>query len=224
MIKTIFFDIDNTLYSYTQAHAAAFPVVCDYAREQLGLKDFAADWAAHIKSHAAEIGPQSAIHSRLIRCLRILEQHNKPLEYAQVLDRLYWETLIQAAVPEPGVPECLRTLRQRGYVLGIATNMTLDWQLSKLKRLAILDNFRYIISSEEAGAEKPDPRFFQTCLRYAHCQPDECLMVGDSLSGDVLGAEAIGMKALWYAPEDQLSKHPGFHHFSQLEALIEQCD
>ena len=39
MIKAVIFDIDNTLYSYDNAHARAFPELLLYAKEELGIPE-----------------------------------------------------------------------------------------------------------------------------------------------------------------------------------------
>lgn len=223
MIKAIFFDIDDTLYSYKAAHKVAFERVCAYAEETLGispqvLKDH---YDAQMDIMKARMGHQAAIHSRLIRFLGLLEEQKKPLEYARLLDSLYWNTLIDAAVAEPGCRECLEDLKKAGYVLGVGTNMTLDWQLCKLEKLGLIQYFSYVVSSEEAGLEKPDRRLFDLCAQKAGAAPEECLFVGDSLKSDVLGAEKAGMRALWYAPgETGFEAHPGISHFSQLQGRI----
>ena len=54
-------------------------------------------------------------------------------------------------------------LRQRGLVTAVGTNMTLDWQLEKLSRLGLLEEFSLVVSSEEAGAAKPEKAFFLYC-------------------------------------------------------------
>lgn len=52
--------------------------------------------------------------------------------------------------------------------------------------------------------------------------PKNACLWGDSLKGDVLGAENAGMRALWYAPEQsQFQLHPGFSHYSQLKKPID---
>ena len=112
-----------------------------------------------------------------------------------------------------------------GYILAdkwFGTNMTLDWQLVKLEKLGLLPFFSFVVSSEEAGVEKPHPGLFALCAEKAGVSPEECLLVGDSLKGDVLGAENAGMRALWYAPEQsQFQQHPGFSHYSQLKKQID---
>ncbi len=226
MIKAVFFDIDDTLFTFEKAHAAAMPSLCRYAWEQLGIdpEAFAFAYNDQYRRMAEEIGPQAAIHNRMIRFLRILKENGKPLSFAPVLNDLYWNAVLAAGGPEPGAPECIRSLRQKGYILGVASNMTLDWQMRKLETIGVLPYFHCIVTSEEAGTEKPDKRFFDLCIRYAGCRPEECLMVGDSLELDILGAENAGMHALWYAEPDKLTAHTGFSHYSQLEDRIAALD
>ena len=223
MIKAILFDIDDTLYSYKAAHEVAFARVCAYAEEALGIppEELKRLYNEEMESMKLLVGSQAAVHNRLIRFLRILERLRLPLSAARTLDSLYWNTLIDAAVPEPGCREALESLKQSGYILGVGTNMTLDWQLVKLEKLGLLPLFSFVVSSEEAGVEKPRPGLFDLCAKKAGVSPAECLFVGDSLKGDVLGAENAGMKALWYAPQQaDFETHPGFSHFSQLPNRI----
>ena len=223
MIKAIFFDVDNTLYSETKAHAIAFPKVQEYAQVHLGLPSalFEQLYKDEMDEMKALLGKNAAIHNRMIRFLRILEKRGLPLYHAKVLNDLYWNTLVENAQPEEGIQDCLELLRSRGYLLGIGTNMTLDWQMAKLQKIGLIDEFSLLLSSEEAGTEKPDPAFFQMCARKAQLSPSQCLYIGDSLQGDVRGAENAGMQALWYAPDvTDFSRHAGFSHYSQLQNLL----
>lgn len=222
MIKAVFFDIDDTLFTFEKAHRAALKTLCCYVWELLQIPPdaFAAAYYEHYRRMEAEIGPQASIHSRTVRFARILREYGKPLSYAPVLTDLYWNAVLAAGGPEPGAPECVRSLREKGFFLGIASNMTLDWQMRKLESIGILPCFDCIVTSEEAGIEKPHKGFFDLCIRYAGCTPAECLMVGDNLKLDIHGAEAAGMHALWYAKPEMLSAHPGFSHYSQLESQI----
>jgi 2-haloacid dehalogenase len=57
-----------------------------------------------------------------------------------------------------------------------------------------------IFISESVGSIKPTAAFFDHVLRDLGCRPEECLMVGDSLSNDIRGAKAAGMDTCWYNP------------------------
>jgi len=99
-----------------------------------------------------------------------------------------------------GVRETLDELRRRGLALGIVSNIDKD-QLEHLGRLAELPRyFDWLLSSEEAGSCKPDAGIFAEALRRARCAPEEALFVGDSLSADIAGANAAGIRSvlLWH--------------------------
>lgn len=221
MIKAVIFDIDNTLYSYDDTHPAALAAVCEYGQRELGIpgEELAALLKQHNKTITAELGPQASIHNRMLRYLRIMEEKHLPLYYAYRMNRLYWDTLIAASQPSPGAADCMKALKAAGYTIGIGTDMTLDFQLEKLEHLQLLQYIDFVVSSEEAGAEKPSLKLFALCARKAGVQPEECLFIGDSLKKDVQGAAAAGMKSVWYSAETQ----PGVisvSHFSELPEIV----
>ena len=80
--------------------------------------------------------------------------------------------------------------------------MTAYIQYKKLEKLGVLKYLDFIVTSEEAGEEKPTPRFFELCVKKAGCKPEECVFIGDSLKKDVQGAADAGLAAVWYDPED----------------------
>ena len=221
MIKAVIFDIDNTLYCYDTAHTAAMEALHGYARAELGISPAELDMLLKEKQQQikAELGDQAAIHNRGIRCLRVLEQLKMPLRHASRMEKLYWNTLISVSAPNPGVLECLKALKDGGYTLGIGSDMTLDFQLEKLERLGLIDFFDFIVTSEEAGCEKPNSRFFSLCARKAGAAPEECVFVGDNLKKDILGSMAVSMKAVWYTRKEQ-EQYPAVSHFGQLPGLI----
>lgn len=57
-------------------------------------------------------------------------------------------------------------------------------------------------SKGDAAAEKwqsdCQKNFYELCIEKAGCLPEECLMIGDSLEKDVLGAKAAGMQAMQF--------------------------
>lgn len=204
MIKAVIFDVDDTLYNYTKAHEKAFEVLLDYADRELGLPRETFEELQQ-KTHAglrASIGEVSAIHNRCIRFQMILESRGLPLSpHVLKMYDLYWDTLIEASVPSSGAPEAVRQLKERGIRIGIGTDMTARMQFKKLEALGLLPDIDFIVSSEEAGVEKPEAAFFALCVRKAGCKREECLFIGDSLKKDVQGAVSAGLKAAWYRPE-----------------------
>jgi len=204
--KAAVFDIDETLYPLAAANAAAMEETEARAARLLGVpaETFRAayrrafDW--QIGNHADNAG----FHSRAVRCQRALEELGLPLRFAMPLSDFYWDELLKriaAAGPADGAPELLDALRARGVRIGVGSDMTADWQLRKLEKLGLLDRIDFVVTSEEAGVEKPAPGFFALCLEKAGCAPGECVFVGDNLRKDALGALAAGMRGVWLQPD-----------------------
>ncbi len=204
MIKTVIFDVDNTLYSYTEAHKEAFKALTAYAEEKLGLsqEDFEKLHQDTEKELRAYMGNVAALHNRCIRYQVMLERRGIPL-YPHVLkmNDLYWNRLLEAAEPSDGALDTIKALKGQGIRIGIGTDMTARVQFLKLETLGILSYVDFLVSSEEAGAEKPEQAFFARCVEKAGCGADECLFVGDNLTKDVLGAVDAGLHGVWYCPK-----------------------
>ena len=92
----------------------------------------------------------------------------------------------------------LDILRTKGYRLFAASNSFGHLQRRRLERAGILPYFEDTYISMDIGYDKPDIRFFQEALRRCGLQPNEVLMIGDSMTTDVLGAQAAGIEALFF--------------------------
>ena len=104
----------------------------------------------------------------------------------------------------------LATLRQRGFLLGVATNRPWGGPSFRddLQALGLLDYLdpRAIAVSADLGVRKPHPALFLHALQGVGVAPQEAAMVGDSLRKDILGAQALGMIAVWTPRPKQLRK------------------
>ena len=130
----------------------------------------------------------------------MLEAAGLPIAAAPLLSARYWEVFLQTLEPEPGMPDALRSLKEMGLRVGVGTNMTADLQFEKLRRLGVLPLLDFLVTSEELGVEKPDPRLFALCAEKAGTVPERCVFVGDSLTNDAAAANAAGMLGVWYRP------------------------
>lgn len=225
MIRAVIFDIDNTLYSYDNCHIVAWDALCRYAQQNLGMsrEQFTRSHTAAAETVAQRLGaPCAALHDRLLRYQVLLEENGLALGHALPMSERYWDTLIAAATPAPGIMQCLSALKQAGYILGIGTDMTIDVQLKKLNALKMLQFFDFIVSSEEVLAEKPSQKLFQCCAHKAGVPAEQCLFVGDHLKKDIQGAENAGMTPVWYCPdEDQARAHPEYTHITHYDQLLQ---
>ena len=104
--------------------------------------------------------------------------------------------------------DTLAALRQRGYLLGVVTNRLWGGApfLEDLRLIGLLEYFdlKDIAISGDLGIRKPNPDIFQYTMRALRVTPQETAMIGDSLSADVLGAQSLGICAIW-RPKSWLS-------------------
>lgn len=112
----------------------------------------------------------------------------------------YFRNLGQGGAVYPGVLELVRDLSQR-YEMYIVTNGNAATQKTRLEHSGLLDYVKAYFVSEDAGAAKPDLRYFQYVFsRIPGFEKDQTLLLGDSLTSDMLGAQNAGLDSLWYCP------------------------
>ena len=121
-------------------------------------------------------------------------------EHLERFRQMQWDRHRRDFVLRAGVLDTLGALRDRGLHVGMVSNIDED-QLDHLIDVAGLrDAFDSLLSSEAAGACKPDPAIFAEALRRAGCAPSEALFVGDTLAQDIAGANRAGMRSvlIWH--------------------------
>ena len=142
---------------------------------------------------------------------------------AEQVARAYEENLSQGHYFLPGAEEALKSLSQT-YKLYLASNGTARVQAGRLKSAGIIPYFQEIFVSEEMGYNKPDPAYFDACFaRIPGFRKDRAMMVGDSLTSDILGGIQAGIATCWVNPHHKTGEiHPDYEIESivQLEALL----
>ncbi len=97
--------------------------------------------------------------------------------------------------PCEGVFSLLAFLRRRGYSLGLLSNVS-SVHKEPWSRLAMEPMFDAGSFSCDAGVCKPEKRLYLDLCARLGAEPEETLMVGDSLPNDVMAPRALGMRAL----------------------------
>lgn len=81
------------------------------------------------------------------------------------------------------------------YRLAVLSNADDDFLHEALDRNGL--RFDVVVSSEQAGAIKPDPAIFRHLLERLDLPPEEVLYAGDNPIPDVLGPRQAGLRAAW---------------------------
>ena len=126
----------------------------------------------------------------------------------------------------PGAEEAVASLSQK-YRLFLASNGTASVQAGRLTSANLYRFFETVFISQELGFNKPAKEFFDACFaRIPDFDPKKAVMVGDSLTSDILGGKNAGITTVWVNPERRLP-HPEIvpdyeiESLAQLEALLE---
>ncbi|MDV3103257.1 TIGR02253 family HAD-type hydrolase [Thermococcus waiotapuensis] len=96
----------------------------------------------------------------------------------------------------PDVPPVLEWLKEEGYLLGVVTSGP-EYQKVKLKITGLDRYFDVVVIREDVGEIKPSPKIFLYALETLEVNPENAVMVGDSLWQDVYGGKNVGMKTAW---------------------------
>lgn len=96
-----------------------------------------------------------------------------------------------------GWPETKNVLGQlkKEYALGIVTNCSEKLGRQAAEQIGV--NFDVIVTAEQAGFYKPDPRPYQLALELAGVKPSEAVFVAGS-AYDMLGTSKVGLKTIWH--------------------------
>lgn len=198
MIKAVFFDFVGTLLSKEYEDTTHQNVIKEVLREVKAenvdpkevwkeyealtserFKEFAGKPYKPIKLLEEEVMQELAEKYGFELSPRFWEIH---LKMHQQYGRLYDEAV-----------ETLKTLKERGYHVGLITDSDSEYLKAHLEALGILELFDSITTSEEAGFYKPHPRIFELALEKANVKGEEAIYVGDNPLKDCVGARQVDM-------------------------------
>jgi putative hydrolase of the HAD superfamily len=188
----VLFDTDNTLYPYDPAHKAAMDAVRAKAMRLFGVEKEKFDEAFGVARNAVKkrLHETASSHSRLLYFQRMLEIMGLGSQVLLALDleQTYWRTFLGNAKLFEGVKEFLDDLRIAGIPTAIVTDLTAQIQFRKIVYFGLDHYFDYIVTSEEAGYDKPNSAPFEIAIQ--KMQPKgECIwMIGDNPITDIGGA------------------------------------
>ncbi|WP_079203833.1 HAD family hydrolase [Pseudomonas sp. CC6-YY-74] len=204
-IKLITFDLDDTLWDIT-------PVMLD---AEATLRN----WLA---LHAPRLGAVPVEHLWTIRARLLHAEPSLKYRLSELRRRILHDALAGAGYPpseavalaEYGfqvflaarhrvelfaeVHPTLETLANR-FQLGVITNGNAD-----VRRLGLADYFQFALCAEELGVGKPDPKPFQEALKRAGVAAQHAVHIGDHPSDDIAGAQAAGLRAIWFNPQGKV--------------------
>lgn len=226
---TILWDLDQTLLDFNRSMDYAFRKV--FARFELPVDDEIVARYAEINQgfwNRLELGEVTKEQVTVGRFRTLFQElqidHVKPEE----INVVYQKELGSVYFYLEGAKELVTLLRQKGYRQYIVTNGVNSTQENKV-RLSGLDRIMDgVFVSEVMGYPKPMKAFFDACFAaLPETRREECILVGDSLTSDMRGANNAGIAACWYNPgrsvkEIDVRTDYEIHRLEELLPILEQ--
>jgi putative hydrolase of the HAD superfamily len=194
-VKAIIFDLDNTLYDetlYLKSVFSAFLKVNNLAHR---IDDVVPKITKCFRDNNNDI----------IRGMLKLVQLDNRQFHNQLFD-LYCNhnADIKLSIDNK---KLLLLLRKQGFSIGILTNGVVQVQQNKVHLLGLAELVDIVVYAREKGPkfEKPHGFAFKKVCQKLHVEPASCVMVGDNLECDIVGALNFGLSVVYLKRDMNLS-------------------
>lgn len=203
-VKVAFIDIDNTLLDFDAYVITALK--SGFEKFNLGeYKDNVYEVFTKINTKLwKQLEDKEITFPELKRIRFALVMKELNIDFDGVEFETYFrEKLFHTAIPIDGAYDLLNDLKSK-CILCTASNGPYEQQINRLTVCDMLKYFDYNFISEKLGVSKPSKDFFIKALeeinrnRIEKIQMDECVMIGDSMTSDMMGAFNSGMKSIFF--------------------------
>ncbi len=198
MITTVFIDIDNTMLD--------FDVCATYAMT-MGLEKYGRKYETGLFEcfkkindnlwRRIEDGTLSKDGLKKIRWNTVFDAFGIKGIDGPEFEEVFHDYLAVSAEPVAGAHEILKYLSAK-YRLFATSNGPYGQQKFRLDKADMEKYFSGLFISETVGAMKPTKEYFDYCVENAGANRDEIMLIGDSLTADILGGKNAEIKTIWF--------------------------
>lgn len=226
MVEFLFLDMDNTILDFDMAERIALPKTLAAfgisASDDLVARYHAINKTCWEMLERGEI-VRAEIGTR--RFGELFAQEGVEGD-AEACNELYLKNLAIGHYFLPGAEEAVHRLSKK-YRLYIASNGTASVQAGRMTSANLYPYFEKVFVSQEVGANKPAKEFFdRSFAQIPDFDPQKAMIVGDSLTSDILGGINAGIATCWVNPEHKpvnpdIQPDYEIENLAQLEELLE---
>lgn len=202
MIKTVMFDLDDTLFDHKYSRLCALEAMRRENKviSKASLKELEREHEILLSGNYLKVLDRTLTikDSMVERTYQLFAKYGVVLTEAEaenytIIYKKEYESNRKAI---PGVIDLIRKLKD-SVKIGIVTNGMYDIQMEKVRICQLEDMLDFLILSDEIGARKPEKAIFEAALLKSESNPEEVVFIGDSWSSDVIGATNCGIKSIW---------------------------
>ena len=210
--KTLLFDLDDTLINNSESMKYAFLKVLEVLKINYSDKLFEM-WERfdfeyyNIWEKKQIILLDSKIQDRntFLRANRFIvffEELELTIEEAVLLNNLYCNNLGKNILEIDNSSKVIKELRKTHQIV-ITTNGPHKAAIEKVKKIDIYPHITHIITSDEAGFNKPSAQFFEYAIsKIENKDKRTMLLIGDGLNTDIIGGMNNGIDTCWFNPKE----------------------
>lgn len=224
--KHIFFDLDHTLWDFEKNSSETLvEIYFQFGMDELGKfsrEEFILKFHS-VNKFLWSLYHQGIIDRERLRSKRfgmVFEKLSVPhLFPAEEIAEEYLMKCPKKAHLFPYALDVLRYLRQH-YILHIITNGFEEVQFIKLSTSKIQHYFSEIVTSDVSGFNKPHKGIFDFALHRINAFCSDCIMIGDDLEADILGAKNASIDHIYFNPTKIPHKEAVTHEINCLSELM----
>lgn len=198
--RHLFFDLDHTLWDFeANARATLSELYSSLALLDRGVNDFDLFYRNYL-AHNDKLWERyrnGYIKQEELRVKRmwlsLLDFKIADDKLAQEMSTRFLDLLPTRTILFPHTKEILQYLLDKNYQLHLITNGFEKTQHSKLRYSGLDIYFKEVITSEGSNSLKPQKEIFTFALKRAVANPEESIMIGDTIEVDILGAYNAGI-------------------------------
>lgn len=222
--STLLFDLDNTLLDFSKDEKEALIKtlkLCNLPYDDKTVSTYVKvndeRWKEFEKGNITKDDIKKTRFK--IFCQRLsLKPQMSPLE----MDTTYRSLLSEGGNLLDGALPLLKVLAENGYELYAVTNGIESTQKKRLKKSGLDKMFKEVFISEAMGFQKPMKEYFDFVFEHINEKDkSKILLIGDSLTSDILGANKAGIDSMWLNRKKEncsIEKEPLFEIFDIKEA------
>lgn len=198
MIRDILIDLDDTIFDFQKAESSSLKKT---------LNDFGVKLTDKQVERYSEI---NLMHWKMLEKGELTHEQVKVKRYEMFFKeigvdrtgvegtRRYEDYLHQSYFMLDGAREMLESL-YKGYRISIITNGLKKDQQGRIDGAGIGKYFYGFFNSQDIGYSKPDIKFFDYCIKsISDFNTEKTVVVGDSLTSDILGGINAKIKTIWF--------------------------
>lgn len=139
------------------------------------------------------------------------------------VEMLYENTLASHDELLVGAKEFLDNVKNNFHLILISNGMP-NIQHPRLISSGLEDYFEHIFISDEIGAQKPSKEFFDIVFDTIKAKKEDCLVIGDGLTSDILGGHNYGIDTCFFNPNKKVSDLPTYdcENYQEILKILKQ--